>query len=80
MARPRGNRYPVRLSVSIDSLDHAAIKKLAEDLNLSSAWLVRRSVSEFVVRNCNEGPEPVLIRSHWHRGASLLLEDCQQCD
>lgn len=54
MARPRGNRFPVRLSVSIDAADHAAISKLAADMSLSAAWLVRKAVAEFVARNCDE--------------------------
>jgi hypothetical protein len=65
MARPKGNRYPVRLSVSIDAADHAAISKLAADLNLSAAWVVRKAVSEFVSRNCAEEQRelPLLRRS-----------------
>ncbi|WP_266064501.1 ribbon-helix-helix protein, CopG family [Brucella intermedia] len=52
MARPKGNRFPVRLSVSIEAADHAALSKLASDLDLSAAWLVRKAVAEFVERNC----------------------------
>jgi hypothetical protein len=55
MGRPRGNRYPIRLSVSIDPSDYDAIRKMAEELDLSSAWLVRRAVSDFVTRNCSDG-------------------------
>ncbi|WP_081282821.1 ribbon-helix-helix domain-containing protein [Rhizobium phaseoli] len=51
MARPRGQKHPVRLSVSIDEKDHAAISRLAADMNLSTAWIVRRAVSEFVARH-----------------------------
>lgn len=60
MGRPTGNRYPVRLSVSIDPSDYDAIKKMAEELDLSSAWLVRRAVSDFVTRNCSAGPNEVV--------------------
>ncbi|MGO7347818.1 ribbon-helix-helix domain-containing protein [Rhizobium ruizarguesonis] len=64
MGRPRGNRYPVRLSVSVEAADHAALSKLAADLNLSAAWLVRRAVTEFVERNCgNEQPELPLVKA-----------------
>lgn len=56
MGRPKGNRYPVRLSVSIDPSDYEAIRKMAEELDLSSAWLVRRAVSDFVTRNCSDAP------------------------
>ncbi|RLL71540.1 CopG family transcriptional regulator [Ochrobactrum soli] len=51
MARPRGQKHPVRLSVSMDEKDHAAISRLAADMNLSAAWIVRRAVSEFVARH-----------------------------
>lgn len=63
MGRPKGNRYPVRLSVSVEAADHAALSKLAADLNLSAAWLVRRAVTEFVERNCqNQQPELPLVK------------------
>lgn len=51
MARPKGQKHPVRLSVSLDERDHAAISRLAADMNLSTAWIVRRAVSEFVARH-----------------------------
>ncbi|MCX8999999.1 ribbon-helix-helix protein, CopG family [Rhizobiaceae bacterium BDR2-2] len=51
MARPRGQKHPVRLSVSLDEKDHAVISRLAADMNLSAAWVVRRAVSEFVARH-----------------------------
>ncbi|MEN3148478.1 ribbon-helix-helix protein, CopG family [Neorhizobium sp. IRAMC:178] len=51
MARPRGQKHPVRLSVSLDEDDHAAISRLASDMNLSAAWIVRRAVAEFVERH-----------------------------
>lgn len=59
MARPRGKRPVVRLSVSLDPADHAAISELAAEYDLSVAWMVRKAVSEFVARNADED-EPVL--------------------
>ncbi len=50
MARPRGQKHPVRLSVSLEEKDHAAISRLAADMNLSAAWIVRRAITEFVER------------------------------
>ncbi|MFD1703528.1 ribbon-helix-helix domain-containing protein [Methylopila henanensis] len=50
MARPRGQKHPVRLSVSLEEKDHAAISRLAADMNLSTAWIVRRAIAEFVKR------------------------------
>ncbi|MAM13640.1 MAG: hypothetical protein CML23_24930 [Rhizobiaceae bacterium] len=51
MARPKGQKHPIRLSVSLDERDHAAISQLAADMNLSTAWIVRRAISEFVARH-----------------------------
>lgn len=51
MARPKGQKHPIRLSVSLDEKDHAVISRLAADMNLSTAWIVRRAVSEFVARH-----------------------------
>jgi hypothetical protein len=63
MGRPRGQKHPVRLSVSLDQKDHAAITRLAADMNLSTAWIVRRAISEFVDRHeTNDQPELPLIR------------------
>ncbi|TIM38451.1 ribbon-helix-helix domain-containing protein [Mesorhizobium sp.] len=59
MARPKGQRQAVRLSVTLDERDHATIQRLAADLNLSTAWLIRRAVSEFVVRH-GDNMEPEL--------------------
>ncbi|MGK9231952.1 ribbon-helix-helix protein, CopG family [Inquilinus limosus] len=64
MARPRGQRQAVRLSVTLDERDHATIQRLAADLDLSTAWLVRRAISEFVARHGAElEPELPLRRS-----------------
>lgn len=49
MARPSGE-IAVHLSISLDEEAHTEICRIASDLNLSAAWLVRRAVSEFVSR------------------------------
>ncbi len=59
MARPKGKKPAVRLSVSLDPADHAELSQLAEQNNLSVAWMVRKAVSEFVARNANHD-QPVL--------------------
>lgn len=51
MVRPRGQKHAVRLSVSLDKNDHAAISRLAANMNLSTAWIVRHAVAEFVARH-----------------------------
>ncbi len=64
MARPKGKNPAVRLSISLNSADHAELSRLAARHDLSVAWLVRKAVSEFVKRNANQD-QPVLPL---HRG------------
>ena len=59
MARPKGKKPAVRLSVSLDPADHAELLRLAEQHDLSVAWVVRKAVSEFVARNADHD-QPVL--------------------
>lgn len=54
MARPKSNRRSVRLSVTLDEKDHKAIREMAKAMDLSTAWVVRRAVSEFIKRRENE--------------------------
>ena len=64
MARPKGKKPAVRLSISLDATDHAELTRLAEQHDLSVAWVVRKAVSEFIARNANQD-QPVLPL---HRG------------
>ena len=66
MARPKGKKPAVRLSISLDSADHAELTRLAEQHDLSVAWVVRKAVSEFIARTANQD-QPVLPL---HRGGS----------
>ena len=59
MARPRGKKPAVRLTISLNPADHAELSRLASQHDLSVAWMVRKAVSEFVTRNANQ-QEPVL--------------------
>ena len=54
MARPKNDRRSVRLSVTLDEDDHRAIREMAEAMDLSTAWVVRRAVSEFIERHGNK--------------------------
>ena len=64
MARPKGNRKVVRLSVTLDEQDHTEIQRLATELDLSTAWLIRRAISEFVGKHRNKiEPELPLRRT-----------------
>jgi len=51
MARPKSNKRSVRLSVSLDEDDHKAVRDMADAMDLSTAWVVRRAVSEFLERH-----------------------------
>ncbi len=64
MARPKGKKPAVRLSISLNPADHAELSRLAEQHDLTVAWMVRKAVSEFVARNANQD-QPVLPL---HRG------------
>lgn len=55
MARPRGNRHLVLLSVGIDSSNCAVIKRMADELDLLSEWLIRRAGSDLMTRNRVDG-------------------------
>lgn len=41
----------VRVTVSLQGRDHAALSDLAERHDVSLSWLVRRAVTEFVQRH-----------------------------
>ena len=64
MARPKGKKPAVRLSISLDPADHAELTRLAAQHDLSVAWMVRKAVTDFVQRNANHD-QPVLPL---HRG------------
>jgi predicted transcriptional regulator len=51
MARPRGKRPAVRLSVSLPLHHHAALLRLAEREDQSIARMVRKAVAEYVARH-----------------------------
>lgn len=53
MARPKSDRRGVRLSVTLDEEDHKAVREMAEAMDISMAWVVRRAVSEFIGRHGN---------------------------
>ena len=59
MPRPKAHRKVVRISVTLDEQDHTEIKRLAAELDLSTAWMIRRAVSEFIGRRRDE-TEPEL--------------------
>lgn len=55
MARPKSARRTVRLSVTLDEDDYKVVREMAEAMDLSTAWIVRRAVTEFIERHGKEG-------------------------
>jgi hypothetical protein len=50
MPRPRGDRKSARLSVSLDAQAYAKLSALARESGVSTAWMVRRAVTELIER------------------------------
>lgn len=48
MARPKTARKITRLSVSLDDRDYKALRALAKKYDVSTAWLMRRAVSDYL--------------------------------
>ncbi len=48
MPRPKTARKIARLSVSLDDRDYQALRELAKAHDVSTAWLMRRAVSEYL--------------------------------
>lgn len=48
MGRPKSDRKITRISVSLDDRDYKDLRQIAASNDVSTAWLVRRAVSEFL--------------------------------
>ena len=71
MARPRGRRQEIRLSVGFDARTHGALSALAREQDVAIAWVVRKAVSEFVARHAaGTEPELPLRRAARHESAA----------
>lgn len=57
MARPRGKKTDVRLSVGFDELTYGVLSALAHQNDTTVAWVVRRAVAEFIERRGQDQPE-----------------------
>lgn len=49
--RTKAQKASIRVSVTLDDQEYAELSKLAATLDLSTAWMIRRAVSEFIVRH-----------------------------
>lgn len=54
MARPRQNRKTVRTSVSLDEQMYADVFALANENDVSVAWLIRKAIAELLERRKDE--------------------------
>lgn len=59
----------VRMSISLDEDAHTEVCRIAADLNLSAAWIVRRAVSEFVSRQEKAAQTELPLRLHAGEGS-----------
>lgn len=59
MGRPKSDRKITRISVSLDDRDYQDLRQIAASNDVSTAWLVRRAVSDFLKsRAKGQGPSP----------------------
>jgi len=58
MGRPSGNRKEARLSVSLDEQDYAQLCALAQQHDVSVAWMVRHAVHSLI--ECEPNANPTL--------------------
>ncbi len=56
MARPKSQKRVVRLSVTLDESDHTTVKRIASQLDVSTAWVIRRAVTGFIEQYSEEAP------------------------
>lgn len=65
MARPRLNRKIARISVSLEEQMYADVFALAQQNDVSVAWLIRKAVAELLERRRDELiPQLPLFASH----------------
>lgn len=62
MPRPKNKKHSVRLSVTLDEDGYAKLSELGAKLDLSAAWMIRRSVSEFVARHAGKNENELPLR------------------
>jgi hypothetical protein len=63
LSRGRNQKSSVRLSVTLDTAEHEALLRLGAKLDLSTAWMIRRAVSDFVGRYGNDPDSELPLRS-----------------
>lgn len=51
MARPKKDRQPARLTVTLDEVDYQRVCSLADKNDVSAAWVIRRAVHYYLERD-----------------------------
>ena len=69
MPRPKSDKRVVRLSVTLNEDDHAELCKLAGELDLSVAWVIRRAIADFVAAHSEEDAPELPLKKPGPRAA-----------
>lgn len=48
MGRPKAEKQPARLTVTLDEQDYSAVCSLAAQNDVSAAWVIRRAVQQYL--------------------------------
>ena len=48
MGRPRTDRKVTRISVSLDDQDYRALREIADQNDVSAAWIIRRALADYL--------------------------------
>ncbi len=56
MARPKKDRQPARLTVTLDESDYQRVCSLADQNDVSAAWVIRRAVHDYLERGAAVPP------------------------
>jgi len=48
MGRPKLDKQPARLTVTLDKQDYSAVCDLAAQNDVSAAWVIRRAVQQYL--------------------------------
>ena len=54
MANRRKDKLLKRVTISVDPTDYSVLEGIAEGSGVSAAWLIRRSIREFLVRHSTQ--------------------------
>ena len=68
--RPKAAALMKRVNISVDPNDYEAFDKLGKDTGLSIAWLIRKAMREFLIRQ-PDGGDLVSRPSTDRRGARI---------